>query len=180
VTGAVVAGMALLGRWVVRLLAAPDYYEAHEALPWVALGWGCYGLFLVFVVIAGRAKVTIHQLPAALVGVVVNVVLLVTLVDPLGIAGAGIALGASYLAMLAVLALLTRRAFSVPFEGWRLAHAVVVIAGLTVAGELLLPEAGPAGLLLRSAWLALIPAALWLSRFATPAERSFLRDRVRR
>ena len=30
----------LLGRWVVRLLTAPDFFEAHEALPWVALGLG--------------------------------------------------------------------------------------------------------------------------------------------
>src|SRR3712207_8749010 len=58
-----------------------------------ALGWAGYGLFLVFVVIAGRAKVTVTQLPAALAGLVLNVVLLVLLVDPLGIAGAGIALG---------------------------------------------------------------------------------------
>jgi O-antigen/teichoic acid export membrane protein len=179
-TGVVVAGMALLGRWLVRLLAAPAFYEAHEALPWVALGWACYGLFLVFVVIAGRAKVTIHQLPAALAGLAVNVVLLVVLVDPLGIAGAGIALGASYLAMLAVLWALTRRAFHVPFEAGRLLHAVVVIAGMTVAGELLLPTDGVDGFVTRALVLAAIPAVLWFSGFPTAAERRFARDRVRR
>ena len=179
-TGLVVAGLALLGRWLVRLLAAPKMYEAHEALPWVALGWGCYGLFLVFVVIAGRAKVTVHQLPAALVGLVVNVVVLLLLIDPLGIAGAGIALGASYLAMLAVLAVLTRRAFHVPFDLRRLTHAVVVIAGITVAGELLLPTDGVDGFALRTLVLAAIPAVLLLTRFPTAAERRFVRDRVRR
>jgi O-antigen/teichoic acid export membrane protein len=179
-TGVVVAGMVLLGRWLVRLLAAPSYYEAHEALPWVALGWACYGLFLVFVVIAGRAKVTFHQLPAALAGLVVNVVLLVLLVDPLGIAGAGIALGASYLAMLAVLATLTRRAFHVSFELGRLAHAVAVIAGIAVAGELLLPTEGVGGFVSRALVLAAIPLALWLTRFPSAAERRFVRDRVRR
>ena len=64
-TGLVVAGFVLLGRWVVRLLAAPSFYAAHEALPWVALGWALYGLFLVFVTIAGRAKVTTRTFPAA-------------------------------------------------------------------------------------------------------------------
>jgi O-antigen/teichoic acid export membrane protein len=179
-TGIVVAAMALLGRWLVRLLAAPDFYAAHEALPWVALGWACYGLFLVFVVIAGRAKVTFHQLPAALAGLAVNIVLLVLLVDPLGIAGAGIALGASYLAMLAVLSVLTRRAFHVPFELPRLAHAIAVIASITVAGELLLPTDGIDGFVLRTLVLAAIPLALWLTRFPTAAERRFARDRVRR
>jgi len=32
-TGVVVAGLALLGRWLVRLLAAPEFFAAHEALP---------------------------------------------------------------------------------------------------------------------------------------------------
>ena len=39
VSGLVVAGLALLGRWVLRLLAAPAYFDAYRALPWVALGW---------------------------------------------------------------------------------------------------------------------------------------------
>ena len=76
VTGLVVAGLTLLGRWVVRLLAAPEYFEAHEALPWVALGWAMYGLFLVLVTIGGRAGVTTRNFPAALAGVAVNVVVL--------------------------------------------------------------------------------------------------------
>src|ERR1044072_4982348 len=92
VAGLVVAGLTLLGRQVVRLLAAPDYFEAHEALPWVALGWAMYGLYLVLVTIGGRAGVTSRSFRAALAGVIVNVAALVLLVDPLGIAGAGIAL----------------------------------------------------------------------------------------
>jgi O-antigen/teichoic acid export membrane protein len=172
VTGMVVAGMALLGRWLVRLLAAPEFFEAHEALPWVALGWACYGLFLVFVVIAGRAKVTIHQLPAAAVGLGVNVALIVVLVEPLGIAGAGVALAGAYLAMVAVLAALTRRSFKVPFEVGRLAHAVAVLAGVAVAGELLLPEGGAGGFVLRSLALAAIPVLLWVTGFPLASERA--------
>src|SRR3712207_3923238 len=140
-----------------------------------ALGWAGYGLFLVFVVIAGRAKVTVTQLPAALAGLVINVVLLVLLVDPLGIAGAGIALGASYVAMMVVLGLLTRRSFHVPFEWRRLAHAVVVLAGITVAGELLLPTDGVAGFVSRALALGIIPVVLAISSFATPQERAMLR-----
>lgn len=180
VTGMVVAGMALLGRWLVRLLTEPSFYEAEEALPWVALGWACYGLFHVFVVIAGRAKITRTQLPAAAAGLVVNVILLVLLVDPLGIAGAGIALGASYLAMMVVLGLLTRRAFAVPFEAGRLAHAVVVLAGVAVAGDLLLPESGVAGFATRALALAAIPLLLWLTRFARPDEAAWARERIAR
>ena len=83
-TGVVVAGLVLLGRWVVRLFADDKFYGAHEALPWVALGWALYGLFLVLVTMAGRAQVTIRNAPAALCGLAVNVALLALLVPPLG------------------------------------------------------------------------------------------------
>jgi O-antigen/teichoic acid export membrane protein len=180
VAGLVVAGLTLLGRWVVRLLAAPEYFAAHEALPWVALGWAMYGLFLVLVTIGGRAGVTTRTFPAALAGVVVNVVALVALVDPLGIAGAGVALVAAYAVMLVVLHLLTRRLFAVPFQWGRLAHATALLAGVAVAGELLLPTDGADGFALRAAALAALPLALLASGFVRPEERAGLRVLLRR
>jgi O-antigen/teichoic acid export membrane protein len=176
VAGLVVAGLTLLGRWVVRLLAAPAYFQAHEALPWVALGWAMYGLFLVLVTIGGRAGVTTRTFPAALAGVAVNVVALVALVDPLGIAGAGIALVAAYAVMLVVLHLLTRRLFAVPFEWGRLAHAAVLLAGVAVGGELLLPAGGADGFVLRAVALAALPPALAATGFIRPAEWAGLRS----
>jgi O-antigen/teichoic acid export membrane protein len=160
VAGLVVAGLTLLGRWVVRLLTSDAFFAAHEALPWVALGWALYGLFLVFVTIAGRAKVTTRTFPAAVVGLAVNVVALALLVGPLGPAGAGIALCAAYVAMLVVVHLLTRRLFVVPFEWSRLARIVAIVAGASIAGEVLLPESGAGGFLSRALVLALIPVAL--------------------
>jgi O-antigen/teichoic acid export membrane protein len=164
-TGLVVAALALLGRWLVRLLAAPAFFPAHRALPWVALGWALYGLFLVFVTIAGRAKVTTRTFPAAVLGLAVNVGALALLVGPLGIVGAGIALCAAYLVMLLVVYLLTRRLFAVPFEWRRLGVLVAVVGGVTIGGELLLPTSGVAGFLSRAAALALIPALLFGLRF---------------
>ena len=69
----------------------------------MALGWAMYGLWVVFLVIAGRAKVTTRNFPAALAGLVVNVVLIVAARPRLGIAGAGIALCGAYVAMLGVM-----------------------------------------------------------------------------
>jgi O-antigen/teichoic acid export membrane protein len=77
--GLIVAALTLLGRWALRLLTTPEFHGAFEALPWVALGWALYGLFLVLVVMAGRAKVTTRNFPAALAGLGVNVVLLLAL-----------------------------------------------------------------------------------------------------
>ncbi len=179
-TGIVVAGLALLGPWVVRVLAAPAYYEAHEALPWVALGWALYGLFLVFVVMAGRAQVTTRNFPAALAGLAVNVLLLVLLVEPLGIAGAGIALCGAYAVMLTLMYLLTRSLFAVAFQWTRLGQLVGVIGGITIAGELLAPDSGAVGLLARGAALAAIPAVLVLVRFFRADEVARLRALVSR
>jgi O-antigen/teichoic acid export membrane protein len=178
-TGLVVAGLTLLGRWVVRLLADDAFFPAHEALPWVALGWALYGLFLVFVTIAGRAKVTTRTFPAAAAGLAVNVVVLVLLVGPLGIAGAGIALCAAYLVMLVVVHLLTRRLFTVPFEWGRLARLVAIIGGVAVGGELLLPTSGVAGFASRALAFAAIPALLLAARVFSADEIARFRAALR-
>jgi O-antigen/teichoic acid export membrane protein len=173
-TGVVVCAVALLGRWLVRLLAAHEYFGAYRALPWLALGWALYGLYLVFVAIAGRARVTSRNFGAGAAGLVVNVALLIALVPHsgagLGIAGAGIALCGAYVAMLIAMYLLTRSLFRVGFEWRRLAHLTAIFAGVAVAGDLLLPTHGLAGLLLRAVWLVLVPAALALTRFFHPHE----------
>jgi hypothetical protein len=119
--------------------------------------------------------VTARNLPAAGVGLVVNIVLLILLVPHaragLGIAGAGIALCGAYVAMLLVMYLLTRRLFAVPFQWRRLAQATAILTGVAVSGELLLPTSGFAGIALRALWLALVPILLLLTRFFDADER---------
>jgi len=171
VSGLVVAGLALLGRWVLRLLAAPAYFDAYKALPWVALGWALYGLWVVFLVIAGRAKVTTRNFPAALAGLIANVVMIVLLVPSLGIAGAGIALCGAYVVMIGVMHFLTRRAFAASFEWMRLIKLVVVFGGMSVAGELLLPTHGLVGFISRAAVLAAMPLVLTATGFTHVEER---------
>jgi O-antigen/teichoic acid export membrane protein len=180
VCGWIVAGLALMSRWVVKLLAAPSFFHAYTAVPWVALGWAFYGLFVIFIVIAGRAKVTTRNFPAALAGLLANVILLVLLVPPLGLAGAGVALCGAYVVMLFVIHLLTRGLFAVAFEWARLVQLVAVIAGVAVAGELLLPTHGAGGFLSRAAAFAAIPVVLLLIRFPRPEELGRIRSLARR
>jgi O-antigen/teichoic acid export membrane protein len=180
VSGWVVAGLALLSRWVVRLLTAPDYFGAYRALPWVALGWALYGLWVVFLVIAGRAKVTTRNFPASLAGLVANVVLLLLLVPPLGLAGAGIALCGAYLVMLVVMHLLVRRSFAAAFEWRRLVQLAAVMGAVAVAGDLLLPTHGVVGLLARTAAFLAVPPLLLLTRFPHPEELAAARRLIAR
>ena len=183
ISGWAVAGLALLGRWVLRVLTTPAYFGAYKALPWVSLGWAMYGLWVVFLVIAGRAKVTTRNFPAALAGLAANVILLVTLVPTLGIAGGGIALCGAYVVMLGVMHMLTRRLFTVSFEWRRLAQITLIAGGIAAAGDLLLPTHGLAGFVTRTAAFLVIPVVLYVTGFAHEQELAQLRrliDRVRR
>jgi len=161
--------------WIVRLLAAHPYFGAHAALPWLALGWALYGVYQVMIVITGRARATTRNVPAAALGLAVNVVLLLVLVPRsganLGITGAALALCGAYIAMIAAMRVLTRSLFPVAFEWRRLAQAVAILSGVAVAGELLLSPSGAVGFVTRTLWLALIPALLVLTRFFTTRER---------
>ncbi len=180
-TGVVVVAVALVGRWLVRIFPA-EYFGAHTALPWLALGWTLYGLYQVMIVITGRARVTQRNLPAAAAGLAVNVALLFVLVPSggadLGLAGAGIALCGAYGVMVAVMHLLTRGVFAVDFQWRRLAQLTAILTAVAVSGELLLPTSGPAGLALRILWLALVPALLLATRFFAPHERAQARALV--
>jgi O-antigen/teichoic acid export membrane protein len=180
-SGWIVAGLALEGRWVVRLFTSQtSYYPAYKPLPWVALGWAMYGLFVVFLVIAGRAKVTTRNFPAALAGLATNVILLIILLPRLGLAGAGVALCGAYLVMLGAMYFFTRRLFRVAFEWRRLAQTVVVVGGIAALGDLFLPTGGFGGFVLRAlAWLA-IPVLLLITRFPHREELARLRALARK
>ncbi|HEX3174412.1 MAG TPA: oligosaccharide flippase family protein [Solirubrobacterales bacterium] len=170
----VVAGMWLFSRWIVRALAAPEFFDSYEAIGLIATGVTLYALYMVLVVILGRTGRTEFNFPAAGAGLVANVALNVLLVPPLGIVGAGLALVASYLVVLALMYGFTQRLFPVPYEWGRLVRVVVTTAALVAAGELLLPSEGLGGFAARAAlWLA-YPLVLLASGFFTHEERAWL------
>jgi O-antigen/teichoic acid export membrane protein len=175
----VVTGMWLFARWFARVLAAPKFYESYEAVGLISTAVTLYALYMVLVVILGRTGRTEFNFPAALGGLVVNVALNLLLVPSLEIVGAGIALVASYLVVLALMYGFSQRLFPVPYQWGRLARVVLAAAALVAAGELLMPTEGLGGLLGRTVLLAAYPLALFASGFFTPGEREWL-ARLRR
>lgn len=170
----VVTGMWLLSRWLVRALAAPQFFDSYKAIGLIATAVTLYALYLVLVVILGRTGRTEFNFPATLAALAANVVLNLLLVPPLGIVGAALALVASYLVVLALMYAFTQRLFPVPYEWGRLARVVLAAAVLVGLGELVMPTAGFLGLLGRAALVAAYPLALWLGGFFTPGERAWL------
>ena len=170
----VVTGMWLFSRWIARLLTAPEFFASYEAVGLVSTAVTLYAVYLVLVVILGRTGRTKFNLPATLAALVVNIALNLALVPSLGIVGAGLALVASYLVVLALMYAFTERLFPVPYEWGRLLRIVLASAALVGLGELVMPTSGVAGFLGRAALLAAYPLALYLGRFFTPAERSWI------
>jgi O-antigen/teichoic acid export membrane protein len=169
-----VTGMWLLSRWIVRALAAPQFFGSYEAIGLIAAAVTLYALYMVLVVILGRTGRTELNLPATLGALLANVALNLVLIPPLGIVGAGLALAVSYLVVLALMYAFTQRLFPVPYEWGRLARAVLAAAALIGLGELLLPTAGAAGLAARAVlWLA-YPPLLLASGFFNAEERGWL------
>lgn len=170
----VVAGMWLFARWIARALAAPEFFQSYEAVGLISAAVTLYALYMVLVVILGRTGRTEFNFPATIAALAANVALNLVLVPPLGIVGAGLALVASYVVVVALMYAFTQRLFPVPYEWRRLARVLLAAGGLVAFGELLLPADGFVGLLLRAVvWLA-YPATLWLTGFFSEEERRWL------
>ncbi|MDQ2631594.1 MAG: oligosaccharide flippase family protein [Actinomycetota bacterium] len=170
----VVAGMWLFSRWIVRALAAPEFFDSYEAIGLISIGVTLYALYQVLIVILGRTGRTEFNFPAAIGALVVNVALNLILVPPMGIVGAGLALALSYLLGLGLMYAFTQRLFPVPYEWGRLLRVVLAVAAIVGLAELLVPTDGADGLLLRALLLAAYPLALLATGFFTPEERRWL------
>ncbi|HYP56241.1 MAG TPA: oligosaccharide flippase family protein [Solirubrobacterales bacterium] len=175
----VVVALWLFARWLARALVDADFFDSYEAVGLVSAAIALYALYRVQLVILGRTGRTEFNFPATLAALVVNVGLNLVLVPPLGIVGAGIALLASYLVVVALMYVFTQRLFPVPYEWGRLARVIVVSAGLIALGELLLPADGVDGFLSRAALLASYPVVLFASGFFSAEERGWI-SRLRR
>jgi O-antigen/teichoic acid export membrane protein len=172
-------GLWLESRWIVRLLAAADFFPAYQAIGLVATGIALYALYLAMVVILGRTGRTEFSFPATIAAVASNVALNLILVPSNGIVGAGIALVASYVIVLVLMYAFTQRLFPIRYEWGRLALVVLSAVALVALGETLLPTSGAIGLLTRGAlWLA-YPAVLFAAGFLHPEERAGLAELLR-
>jgi O-antigen/teichoic acid export membrane protein len=176
----IVLALSLEARWVVRALAAPEFFDSYEAVPLVATGVALYALYLVLSVAVGRVGRTEFNFPVTAVALAVNVGLNVVLIPAHGIVGAGIALVVAYLVMVALMYAVTRRVFPLGLEWGRIARIGGLAAGLFAAGELLLPDSGAVGLLARAALVPAFWGLLLATGFFHAAELAQLRAIRRR
>jgi O-antigen/teichoic acid export membrane protein len=171
VTTFFVAGMWLLSRWIVRALAAPEFFRSYETIGLVSTGVMLYALYLVLVVVLGRTGRTEYNFPATGAGTLANIGLNLVLLPSMGIVGAGVSLVASYAVVLVLMYVFTQRLFRVPYEWLRLGQATGLATVLVLAGELLLPTAGVAGLAGRVGFWLAYPLLRYATGFLNEEER---------
>lgn len=157
---------------LMRVLVAPDYWEAAKVVPLVLLSYIFYGVYINFMVgvyIEKRTKY-IPYITGSAAGV--NIAFNLLLIPRWGMMGAALATLISYLTMALSLLLVTRRFYVIDYEYGRigkLALGVVAVFGLNL---LLQGYHNPVGLSLK--WLSL-PAfilVLYGLRFFTEDELS--------
>jgi O-antigen/teichoic acid export membrane protein len=170
-----VTGMWLFSRWIVRALTTPEFFASYEAIGLISTAVTLYALYMVLVVILGRTGRTGFNFPATIAALAVNIALNLLLVPPLGIVGAGLALVASYVVVVALMYGFTQRLFPVPYEWSRLARVLFVSAALVGLGELAMPTSGALGFAGRAVLWALYPVVLLAGGFFTVEERRWLR-----
>lgn len=169
-----VTGVWLTAPWIVRVFAAPDFYEAHLAVGPVVAGTAVYALYMVLLVVLGRTGRTEFNFPATAAGLAVNVILNLILLPAWGILGAAVALGISYLVVVGLMYVFTQRLFPVPYEWGRLLRLVGSSAALIAVGAVLVPDHGIGYLALRLLLVAALPFTLLATGFFTPEERGWL------
>ena len=121
--------------------------------------------------ILGRTGKTGYNFPVTIVATIANVILNLILVPAWGIVGAGVALIVSYLIVIVLIYLVSRRIFPIPWQWGRLAVVVGAAVVLVGGGEALLPTDGAVGFLSRALLFALYPVILWFGGAISRDER---------
>ena len=168
----VALGLSVFRQEIVEHMAAPEFFEAYRALPWIALGYVFWVLFqifgTVFYVRERTGSVTWLVGGAALLNLVLNALL----VPRLAHAGAAIATAVTFGALALASWLWAERLVSVRYELGRLAVPLCLAAALYFASEHLPELSWGASLTLRGGLVAAFPAILGLGGFLKGGEKA--------
>jgi len=161
--------VALLAPWFLRLLTTEPYWGAAAAITPIAIAGPLYGGYFIAAIGVGRKKANQFNWVVVAAAAVIEVIALLLLVPPFGVAGAGWSLVIAYGSMFALMLWREHRVFPVPYPWGRIARIPVVLS-LALAATYLLPDSGTGALALRIAIAAAIPLGYIAIGFLTRAE----------
>ena len=161
--------VALLAPWFLRLLTTEPYWGAAAAITPIAIAGPLYGGYFIAAIGVGRKKANQFNWVVVAAAAVIEVIALLLLVPPFGVAGAGWSLVIAYGSMFALMLWREHRVFPVPYPWARIARIPVILA-LALAATYLLPDHGTGALALRILVALAIPLGYIAIGFLTRAE----------
>jgi O-antigen/teichoic acid export membrane protein len=174
------AGLSAIARDIVRLMTAPQFYEAARVIPWIAIGvvlQGFYQLTSIGINITKRTAYTpIVTGAAAATSLTANFLL----VPRFGILGAAVSNVCAYGMLAGVGLRISQRLYPIPFEWDRIAR-IVVAGGLAYAAAQLVPSTLPvlvSGLLRGVIVVAVYVLVMLFSGFLRPHETARIRATI--
>jgi len=172
--------VSILGRDLLRFVAAPEYLEAYRPLPFVIFAFVFLGMQAVFEIGIHLRKRTVLRL--AIVGgtAVLTLILCRILVPSMGILGAGLATFFSFVGMAALSYSITRRLYPVAYDSRRVGHVLAMAAVLLVVAAVFLQSTTTLAVCLRALMAVSFPALLALTGFLRRDEKVLLLDVIRR
>nr|AHZ45608.1 polysaccharide biosynthesis protein [uncultured bacterium] len=137
-----VAGLAATGPAIVRWVLPAEFHAAAQVVPWVGLGVGFQGLYLLTSIGLNITKAT-HYYPVATgAAAAASIGANVLLVPRFGSLGAAWANALAYFVMFATAFVLSQRVYPIPLEWGRLAR-IVLAGGAAFAASILVPVLPP-------------------------------------
>ena len=173
VLGLLVAGLAAVAHDLVRLMTAPRFWGAADVVPWIGLGVGLQGIYLVTSIGLNITKRTAYYPVATGAATVAAIAANLVLVPRYGAMGAAWSNVMAYGVLAAVGMALSQRFYPIAYEWPRIGRiaAAAVLAALAahvVAGPSVVPVAG---LLLRGSCVVVVFAlTLAFTGFFRPHE----------
>jgi O-antigen/teichoic acid export membrane protein len=171
VTCWIALALGALAPWIVDVFDPKNHFErSAQAVPLLAFATAAYSGYSVLAIGIGRARQTQYNWIVAGIAAVVNVVLNVLLIPPLGMMGAAIATVAAYLALFVAMWLNSRRVYPVAYQWRRVLSLAAVAGGLTGLAWAFHVSLPVAVALVLAYPVLLVPLGFYL-----PAERARLR-----
>lgn len=177
-----VAGLAAVGRDLVRLMTAPTYHGAAAVVPWIGLAVGLQGVYLLTSIGLNITKRTAYYPVATGAATAAAIGASLLLIPRYGILGAAWSNVIAYGVLATVGMALSQRFYPIHYEWGRIGRLLVAGGLAAVAGRLVLgPTAAPlAGLLARGACaVAVFVGALAATGFFRPREIAAAREGFR-
>lgn len=173
-----VAGTVAVARDVVLLVLSPDYLEAVPVVPFIALGMGAQGVYLLTSIGLNLTSRTEFYPMATATAAVTGLLSGILLMPRFGPTGAAIAFSVAFVTQATAAFLFAQHVYPMKYETGRILRVVAAAGLAALLARTLIPDVSPLlGLLTRGTLTVLVfAAALWMTGFLRPSERAVLAE----